>query len=120
MMHMLLQQLEKNHSSLKFALNIIGQKGQVDLQATAEPKLTANTHKLQAHVSLIADKNYVDATPLILLLSPYIKRNVLLVNNTKYQFSASINGSKATLNSITLPDVAITKQKPSLLKTANQ
>jgi len=116
MMHSLLQQLEQNHSSLTFALKVIGQKGQIDLQAKAEPKLIEKTNKLQAQASLIADKNYIDATPFTLLLSPYIKRNVLLVNNKKYQFNASINGSEATLNGIALPDAVATHPKQARTK----
>lgn len=112
-MYTLLQQLEQNLGSLTFSLNIIGKKGQIDLQAQTNTQLIQETNILKAQLSLNADKKYIDSTPFKLLFTPYIDRNVLQINNKKYQFNASINGNQATLNGITLPNKIATQTKPS-------
>lgn len=124
-MHTLLHQLEYNNGSLTFSFNIIGDKGQLDLQAQARTTLVAKTKQLKAHMTLNADKHYIDSTPLTTLLTPYIERNVLLVNNNKYQFKASIDGDQALLNGLELLD-DVTQQsysktpKQPLLKAAKE
>lgn len=118
MIHAVLQQLEQNQGALTFSFNVIGQQGQIDLQAQADTHSNEQANQLKAFVSLNADKKYIDSTPLTNLLKPYIDRNVLVVNKQKYQFHAAIDGDKATLNGLEILENIMPKQQTSSIQKA--